>query len=60
MDVQWRSLRDIPVPDFNNLFERIEVGEVWEPTLPLKYNRMLQDVGRREEAPQVHRNLGLQ
>ena len=40
---QWRSARAIPTPDFCALFEKIELDEPWEPSLPLKYDRMLGD-----------------
>ena len=39
---QWRSQMIVDAPDFCDLFERIAVGEQWEPRLPLKYELALQ------------------
>ena len=39
---QWRSSVNIAIPDFQDLFRRIEVGDPWEVKLPLQYDRMLQ------------------
>ena len=32
---QWKSIADIAVPDFQDLFRRIEIGDPWEVKLPL-------------------------
>ena len=31
---QWRSTSDFALPDLSLLWERIDIQEVWEPTLP--------------------------
>ena len=38
---QWRTSVDVTIPDFQDLFRRIEVGDPWEVRLPLQYDRML-------------------
>ena len=47
LDSQWRSPRDVQTPDFHKLFTRIELGEAWEPTLPLKYDRMIRKLNQQ-------------
>ena len=34
---QWHSPRRISSPNFNEVFEKIELDEMWEPTLPACY-----------------------
>ena len=38
---QWGSATTIDVPDFCELFRRIDVGDPWEVRLPARYDRML-------------------
>lgn len=47
---QWRSARIIPFPNFNILVDMIELGEAWEPQLPLKYELMLREGASSESS----------
>ena len=44
MNTQWASPTTVPVPDFTSVFQKIAVGESWEPRLPLQYELALQRV----------------
>ena len=49
---QWISPQKISVPMFEDLFERIAVGDAWEPRLPLQYARIV-GLGERGQIPEL-------
>ena len=44
MNTQWASPVVIPVPNVTEVFQKIAVGEAWEPQLPLQYELALRRV----------------
>ena len=45
INCQWRSAGIVNVPDFGELFRRIDIGDPWEVRLPTRYDQMLRASG---------------